>query len=132
MHGFVTNIEEASLRNEFFREVLYTDNRMQLVVMSLKPGEDIGMETHVDVDQFIRVESGEGKAILNGIEHPLTDGSVIVVPQGVEHDVVNTSLEHPMKLYTLYAPPHHKDKTIHKTKAEAESSEEHFDGVTSE
>lgn len=132
MHGFVTNIEEASLRNEFFREVLYTDNRMQLVVMSLKPGEDIGMETHVDVDQFIRVESGEGKAILNGVEHPLTDGSVIVVPQGVEHDVVNTSLEHPMKLYTLYAPPHHKDKTIHKTKAEAESSEEHFDGVTSE
>ncbi len=132
MHGFVTNIEEASLRNEFFREVLYTDNRMQLVVMSLKPGEDIGMETHVDVDQFIRVESGEGKAILNGVEHPLTDGSVIVVPQGVEHDVVNTSLEHPMKLYTLYAPPHHKDKTIHKTKTEAESSEEHFDGVTSE
>ena len=132
MHGFVTNIEEASLRNEFFREVLYTDNRMQLVVMSLKPGEDIGMETHVDVDQFIRVESGEGKAILNGVEHPLTDGSVIVVPQGVEHDVVNTSLEHPMKLYTLYAPPHHKDKTIHKTKTEAESSEEHFDGVTTE
>jgi len=132
MNGFVTNIEEASLRNEFFREVLYTDDRVQLVVMSLKPGEDIGMETHTDVDQFIRVEAGEGKAILNGVEHPLTDGSVIVVPQGVEHNVVNLSLEHPMKLYTLYAPPHHKDKTIHKTKAEAESSEEHFDGVTSE
>lgn len=132
MNGFVTNIEEASLRNEFFREVLYTDNHVQLVVMSLKPGEDIGMETHTDVDQFIRVEAGEGKAILNGVEHPLTDGSVIVVPQGVEHNVVNLSLEHPMKLYTLYAPPHHKDKTIHKTKAEAESSEEHFDGVTSE
>ncbi len=132
MNGFVTNIEEASLRNEFFREVLYTDDRMQLVVMSLKPGEDIGMETHTDVDQFIRVEAGEGKAILNDVEHPLTDGSVIVVPQGVEHNVVNLSLEHPMKLYTLYAPPHHKDKTIHKTKAEAESSEEHFDGVTSE
>jgi len=130
MKGFITNIEETSLQNEYFRKVLYTDTRLQLVVMSLKPGEDIGEEVH-DLDQFIRIESGKGKAVLDGKEHDLVDGSVVVIPQGTRHNIVNTSSQ-PMKMYTLYAPPNHKDGTIHKTKAEAEGAEEHFDGHTTE
>lgn len=132
MKGYVANIEDLSLANETFRTVLYTDTRLQLVVMSLKPLEDIGSETHDDVDQFIRVEAGEGKAILDGVEHPLRDGSVVIIPQGTEHNIVNTSSEHPMKLYTLYAPPEHKDGTVHQTRAEAMAAEEHFDGQTTE
>ncbi|MDO8523827.1 MAG: cupin domain-containing protein [bacterium] len=128
MKGYVTDIEEESLKNEYFRRVLYTDARLQLVVMSLKPAEDIGMEVHT-LDQFIRVESGEGKAILDGTAYPLKDGSVVIVPAGTEHNITNTSSEKPMKLYTLYAPPNHKAGTVHKTKAEAEANEEHFDGV---
>ena len=132
MKGYVANIEDLSLANETFRTVLYTDTRLQLVVMSLKPLEDIGTETHGDVDQFIRIEAGEGKAILDGVEHPLRDGSVVVIPQGTEHNIVNTSSEHPMKLYTLYAPPEHKDGTVHQTRAEAMVAEDHFDGQTTE
>lgn len=123
MKGYVANIEELSLTNEFFRQVLYTDARLQLVVMALKPGEDIGGEVH-ELDQFIRVETGQGKAILDGKEYAIQDGSVIVVPQGTMHNIINSGGAS-MKLYTLYAPPNHKDGTIHKTKIEAEAEEEH-------
>lgn len=132
MNGYVTNIEKESLENENFRKVLYTAKNCQLVVMSLKPGEDIGMEVH-HLDQFIRVEAGVGKAILNGNEHALSDGFVVVVPAGAEHNIVNTSTDKPMKLYTVYAPPNHLDGTVHVTKADAEADEgEHFDGRTTE
>ena len=112
--------------------MLYTDERVQLVVMSLKPNEDIGEEVH-QLDQFIRVEAGEGSAILDGVTHELKDGFAIVVPKGTLHNIVNTSSTEPMKLYTIYAPPNHKDGTVHETKADAEADEaEHFDGTTSE
>lgn len=128
MKGYVGNIEEISLQNEFFRSVLYTDARLQLVVMSLRPGEDIGEEVH-ELDQFIRVEAGEGKAVLDGAEHMLRDGMVVVVPGGTKHNILNTSSAKPMKLYTLYAPPNHKEGTVHKTKADAEADEgEHYEG----
>ena len=131
MKGYVQNIEVVSLENESFRNVLYTAKNCQLVVMSLKPGEDIGEEVH-ELDQFLRVESGEGKTVLDGVEHAITDGFAVLVPAGTRHNIINTSKEHPMKLYTLYAPPNHKDGTVHKTKAEAKASEEHFDGTQSE
>jgi mannose-6-phosphate isomerase-like protein (cupin superfamily) len=131
MKGFITNIEEKALANTNFREVLYTDTHVQLVVMSLLPNEEIGAEVH-QLDQFIRVEKGEGKSVLDGEEHMLKDGSAVVIPQGTLHNIINTSAIEPMKLYTLYAPPNHKDGTIHKTKTEAEADEkEHFDGTTS-
>lgn len=131
MNGYVANIEELSLKNELFREVLYTDERVQLVVMSLKPNEDIGEEVH-SLDQFIRVEKGEGKSILDGEERVITDGSAVIIPAGTRHNIVNTSSTNPMKLYTLYAPPNHAPGIIHKTKSEAEKDEgEHFDGVVS-
>ena len=117
--GYVTDIERRTLENESFREVLFTAPHMQLVVMVLAPGEDIGMETHTDVDQFIRVEAGKGKALLNGKEHELGDGSAVVIPAGTEHNIVNTSHQGPLKLYTIYTPPEHPDGTIHKTRAEA-------------
>ena len=129
MKGFVTNIEQEALENGNFRKVLYTSSHMQLVVMSVET--EIGMEVHNDVDQFIRIEEGTGKAILNGQEHALEDGSVVVIPSGTEHNIVNTG-DSPLKLYTIYAPPHHKDGTVHVTKEEAEQSDEHFDGITSE
>lgn len=132
MKGFVTNIEEASLANENFRTVLYTDTRVQLVVMSLKPLEDIGEEVH-ELDQFIRVEEGEGSAVLDGVAHEIRSGFAIVVPQGTRHNIINTSADKPMKLYTVYAPPNHKDGTVHVTKADAQADEaEHFDGTTTE
>ncbi len=133
MKGYTVNIEAESLANEYFRKVLYTDTHVQLVVMSLKPLEEIGAETH-QLDQFIRVEAGEGKAILNGVEHEIKDGFAIVVPQGTLHNIINTSSDKPMKLYTVYAPPNHIDGTIHKTKADAEADEshDHFDGKTTE
>lgn len=132
MKGFVTNIEQATLENDYFRKVLYTDERVQLVVMSLRPGEDIGEEVH-ELDQFIRVESGGGSSVLDGVTHELTDGSAIVIPQGTRHNISNTSADTPMKLYTVYAPPNHKDGTIHQTKADAQADEgEHFDGTTTE
>ena len=120
MTGYVINIEDKSLQNDYFREVLYTGQHSQLVVMSLNPNEEIGMEVHEIVDQFIRIEEGEGKAILNGEEHIISNGFAIVVPAGVEHNIINTSSEKKMKLYTVYSPAHHKDKTVHKTKQEAE------------
>lgn len=132
MNGYVINIEQAALENENFRTVLYTAKHSQLVVMSLKPGEEIGMEIH-HLDQFIRVEAGKGMAILDGKEHEIEDGYAVVVPAGAEHNIVNTSKDKKMKLYTVYSPPNHRDGVIHVTKAEAEADEEeHFDGETSE
>lgn len=128
--GYVANIENLALENEHFRRVLYTDTKSQLVLMSLLPGEEIGEEVH-DVDQFLRVEKGVGKAILNGISHDIADGSGILVPVGTKHNIINSD-SGPMKLYTLYMPPHHRDGVIHKTKAEAECDTEHFDGETTE
>lgn len=122
MVGFVTNIEKDTLENENFRKVLYTAKNMQLVVMSLNAGEEIGLETHPEHDQFIRVDEGSAKAILNGEESELTDGSCVIIPAGVEHNIVNTG-EDKLKLYTIYAPPEHADGTIHVTKAEADAAE---------
>jgi mannose-6-phosphate isomerase-like protein (cupin superfamily) len=116
------NIEQEALANEFFRKVLYTDLNLQLVVMCLQPSEDIGEESH-QLDQFIRVESGEGKAVIDGETVPLSDGFAIVVPKGAVHNIVNLSTEKPMKLYTIYAPSNHPAGTIHKTKAEALEAE---------
>lgn len=131
MKGYVQNIEQKTLANEYFREVLYTDERMQIVVMSLLPNEDIGEEVH-ELDQFIRIEKGSGKAILDGVEHSISDGTAILVPKGTRHNIINISSTEAMKLYTLYAPPDHKDHVIHKTKADALASDVPFDGVTSE
>ncbi|MDO8503126.1 MAG: cupin domain-containing protein [bacterium] len=125
MAGYVGNIEKITLENTFFRQVLFTGPHSQLVAMSLAPGEDIGMEVHPDVDQFFRIEKGQGKAILNGEENILGDGSAVVVPAGTQHNVVNTSTTEALKLYTIYTPPQHKDGTIHKTKADAVAQEEH-------
>ncbi len=131
MKGYVTNIEKLSLENTNFRKVLYTDKNSQLVLMSLLVGEEIGEEVH-DVDQFLRVEKGTGTAILSGISHELADGSVIIVPAGTKHNIINTGADE-MKLYTLYMPPHHKDGVIHKTKAEGEAdTSDEFDGKTTE
>ncbi|MHB8661037.1 MAG: cupin domain-containing protein [Minisyncoccota bacterium] len=130
MKGYVANVEKLSLENENFRKVLYTDKNCQLVLMSLLPGEEIGEEVH-DVDQFLRIEKGTGKAVLNDMPRDIEDGSVIIVPAGTKHNIVNEGQGF-MKLYTLYMPPHHRDGVIHKTKAEAETDDEHFDGATSE
>lgn len=132
MKGYIANIEKLSLENENFRKVLYTAKNSQLVVMSLKPGEDIGEEVH-QLDQFIRCEAGQGKAVLDGVEHDLSAGSVVVVPAGTKHNIINASPDKPLKLYTLYSPPNHKDGTVHVTKQDAEADEgEHFDGKTTE
>lgn len=129
--GYVENIEKLALENENFRKVLYTGSKSQLVLMSLLPGEEIGEEIH-DVDQFLRIEKGTGKAVLSDISHEIGDGSVVVVPIGTKHNVVNTGSEE-MKLYTLYMPPHHRDGVVHKTKAEAEAdTTDEFDGITTE
>lgn len=119
MSGYVTNIEEKALQNENFREILYTAQHSQLVVMSLLPNEEIGEEVHEIVDQFLRIEEGEGKVILNGEEYVLTDGSAVVVPAGIKHNIINTSSTEKLKLYTIYSPAEHRDGTIHKTKEEA-------------
>jgi mannose-6-phosphate isomerase-like protein (cupin superfamily) len=123
MSGYIVNIEAQTEANAYFREVLFTAPHCQLVVMSLNVGEDIGEEVHT-LDQFLRVESGEGKAILDGEETPLKAGFAVVVPAGTKHNIVNTSSSVPLKLYTLYAPAQHRDGTIHKTKAEAMADEE--------
>jgi mannose-6-phosphate isomerase-like protein (cupin superfamily) len=123
MPGYHIDIEKKTEQNENFREVLFTGPLSQLVVMSLKPGEDIGQETHPDTDQFIRVEGGKGKAIIDKQEYELEDGSAIVIPAGAQHNVINTSTEEALKLYTVYTPPEHPDGTLHKTKAEADAYE---------
>ena len=120
MVGYVKDIEAQAIENTFFRKVLFTGEHEQLVVMSLNPGEDIGNETHLDTDQFFRIEQGEATFIFNRKEeHKVHAGAGIVVPAGTQHNVINTSTTKPLKLYTLYAPPNHPAKTIHKTKAEA-------------
>ena len=124
MIGFVGNIEELTLANDNFRKVVYTGQHAQLVLMSLLPSEDIGMETHPTTDQFLRVEKGEGKVIMNGEEQLIKDGSAFIVPAGTEHNVINTSSENPLKLYTVYSPSHHKDGTVHKTKQDASADKE--------
>ncbi|MFA6459258.1 MAG: cupin domain-containing protein [Candidatus Paceibacterota bacterium] len=129
-NGYVDNIESLSLQNVNFRKVLFTTKNSQLVLMSLLPGQDIGEEVH-DVDQFFRVEKGIGKVVINGISHNISDGSSIVVPAGLMHNLINTDTK-PMKLYTLYMPPHHRDGTIHATKEDSVGDDEHFDGKTSE
>ncbi|HHP7234351.1 MAG TPA: cupin domain-containing protein [Desulfobacterales bacterium] len=125
MSGYVTQINKATAENTHFRQVLFTGKFSQLVVMNLKPGEEIGMEVHNDVDQFLRIEAGEGKAILDGQEHTLKAGYAVVVPAGVEHNFVNTSSSKEMKLYTIYSPAEHPEGTVHKTKAEADAAEHH-------
>lgn len=123
MAGFIDNIEELTINNSNFRKVLFTGPKSQLVVMNLKPGENIGMEVHSDIDQFIRIESGEGKAILNGEETDIKDDFAVVIPAGTEHDIVNTSSEKELKLYTIYSPPEHPPETVHPTKTEAVEAE---------
>lgn len=130
MDRFLVDIEEATIKNDSFRKVLFTAQNSQLVLMSLKPGEEIGAETH-DLDQFIRVESGRGTARLNGKEYPIQDGSALVIPAGTRHNVINNGKEDALKLYTIYSPPEHKDGTVHHTKQEAEADlNDHFDGET--
>ncbi len=128
MAGYVTDIEAKTLANERFREVLFTAQHVQLVLMTLKGGEEIGLETHDDVDQFIRVEAGQGKAILDGEEHALADGSAVVIPAGTAHNIVNASATEPLRLYTLYSPPEHPHGTVHESKAEAEAYEREHHG----
>lgn len=123
MVGYFGNIEEETLQNDNFRKVLFTGKHAQLVVMSLLPGEDIGVEVHDTVDQFFRVDAGEGKVLMNGEEAEFSDGFAFIVPAGTEHNVVNTSETEPLKLYTVYSPPNHPDGTVHKNKAEAEEYE---------
>ncbi|MBP9816049.1 cupin domain-containing protein [Candidatus Woesebacteria bacterium] len=123
MKGYLDNIEEEALANKNFRQVLYTGQHAQLVLMSLEPKEDIGEEVHEIVDQFIRIEEGEGKVVLDGEERSLKSGSAIIIPAGTKHNVINTS-DTEMKLYTVYSPAHHKDGTVHKTKADAEKDTE--------
>jgi mannose-6-phosphate isomerase-like protein (cupin superfamily) len=128
MKGFVGDIEKATLENVNFRKVLYTAKNSQLVVMSIPPGADIGEETH-HLDQFLRLEQGTGKAVLDGVEHAIADKWAVVVPAGTKHNFINTG-DTDMKLYSIYSPPEHKDGTVHATKADVR--EEHFDGVTTE
>jgi mannose-6-phosphate isomerase-like protein (cupin superfamily) len=132
MKGFNTNIEKDILANNNFRKVLYTGHHSQLVLMSLKPKEEIGMEIHTDNDQFFRFEKGKGKCIIDGNEYVVGDGSVIIVPSGAQHNIINTSSVEDLKLYTIYSPAHHKDGIIRATKKEAELNGPEFDGVTTE
>ena len=132
MKGFNNNIEEATLENNNFRKVLYTAKHSQLVLMSLLPKEDIGMEVHPDNDQFFRFEKGQGKCLIDGHEYPVTDGSAIIVPAGADHNIINTSNSESLKLYTIYSPANHKDGVIRSTKQEAEKNAEEFDGKTTE
>ena len=124
MTGYTDNIEEITLHNDNFRKVLFTAPHSQLVAMSLKPNEEIGMEVHPDNDQFFRIDQGAGKVIIDGVESEISDGFAVVVPAGAEHNVINTSGSEDLKLYTIYSPAHHPDGTIHKTREEAMSAEE--------
>ena len=132
MKGFHSNIEHDTLENNNFRKVLYTGKHSQLVLMSLAPGEDIGLEVHQDNDQFFRFEAGEGKVIIDDNEYEVTDGSAIVVPAGAQHNVINTSKIDSLKMYTIYSPAHHKDGIVRKTKDEAMKNEAEFDGISTE
>lgn len=130
--GFKENIEKLTKENTDFRRVLYTGKHTQIVLMSLGPKEEIGMETHTENDQFFRFDSGVGKVLIDGNEYEVKDGDAVIVPAGAEHNVLNTSETEDLKLYTLYSPAHHKDKIVRHTKEEATANEADFDGVTTE
>ena len=130
--GYATNIEKKTGKNSDFRRVLYTGRHSQLVLMSLEPGEEIGMEVHKHIDQFFRFESGEGAVFIDGAKHKVRDGDAVIVPAGAKHNVVNTSKKAKLKLYTIYSPPEHQDKVVRRTKAEAEAKPEEYDGKPTE
>jgi len=132
MKGFKSNIEKDTLSNENFRRVLYTGKLSQLVLMNLKPGEEIGEEVHKTVDQFFRFEKGDGIVSIDGVKQKVADGDAVIVPAGARHNVINTSKTTELKLYTIYSPPEHQDGTVHKTKADALAKPEEFDGKTTE
>ena len=132
MKGYSTAIEKETKKNSDFRRVLYTGKYSQLVLMNLKPMEEIGMETHDTIDQFFRFEEGEGKVVIDGVEHKVKDGDAVIVPAGAKHNVVNTSKKLELKLYTIYSPPEHQDKVTRHTKADAESYPEEYDGKPTE
>jgi len=132
MKGYTTNIEKDTLENNNFRKVLYTGKHSQLVLMSLAPKEEIGMEVHEENDQFFRFEKGQGKCIIDGNEYEVENGSAVVIPAGAQHNIINMSETEELKLYTIYSPAHHKDGIIRKTKAEAEANGAEFDGQTTE
>lgn len=130
MKGFVQDIEGLATQNNEFRKVLYTAKNCQLVLMALKPQEEIGAEVH-QLDQFFRVEAGAGEAVMDGVRTPVRAGFAVLVPAGAEHNIINTGTQ-PLKLYTLYAPPNHRDGVVHRTRADAQADNEHFDGKTTE
>jgi len=132
MKGFKSNIEKDTLANKNFRKVLYTSKHSQLVLMCLKPKEEIGAEIHADNDQFFRFESGNGKCVIDGNEYEVKDGDAVVIPAGAKHNVINTHATEELKMYTIYSPAHHKDGIVRATKQEAEAMEEEFEGVTTE
>ncbi len=132
MKGYHTNIEKETLENNNFRKVLYTGKHSQLVLMSLKPREEIGEETHNENDQFFRFEQGNGKCIIDGNEYELNNGTVLIIPAGAKHNIINTSDVDDLKMYTMYSPAHHKDGIVRETKEEAITDSPEFDGVTTE
>lgn len=132
MKGYVVKLEQETKKNTDFRRVLYTGKHSQLVLMNLRPGEEIGMEVHGHLDQFFRFDQGEGKVVIDGVSHKVKNGSAVIVPAGAEHNVVNTSKKAELKLYTIYSPPEHIDKTVRHTKADALAKPEEFDGKTTE
>lgn len=131
MKGFIADIEELTEENDDFRRVLYTGKNLQLVLMAIAPGSEIGEEVHADRDQFFRVEKGKGEVSVDGHSSSIKGDDAIIVPAGARHNIMNTG-DQPLRLYTLYAPPEHRDGTVHSTRADAEASEEHFDGTTTE
>lgn len=131
MLGFVEDIEELTEENTDFRRVIYTGKHLQLVLMALRPGDEIGEEVHEDHDQFFRVEKGKGEVWIDGVRTKIKSDDAIIVPAGAKHNVINTG-DKALRLYTIYGPPDHKDGVVHKTKADAKASEEHFDGTTTE
>ncbi len=131
MKGFVDDIEQLTEDNADFRRVLYTGRKLQLVLMALQPGEEIGEEVHSETDQFFRIEKGKGEVVIDGHVTKIESDMAIIVPGGARHNVRNTGSK-PLKLYTLYAPPEHLDRTVHATKADADAAHEHFDGKTTE
>jgi mannose-6-phosphate isomerase-like protein (cupin superfamily) len=130
--GYKENIETLTVENNNFRKVLYTGQHIQLVLMSLKPGEDIGLETHTENDQFFRFEKGQGKVVINETEYAVGDGDVIIIPSGAQHNIINVSETEDLQMYTIYAPAHHKDGVVRATKQEAEANSPEFDGLLSE
>ncbi len=132
MKGFYTNINETALNNTNFREVLYTGQHSQLVLMSLKPGEEIGSEVHPDNDQFFQFEAGTGRVVVDDVSYEVTDRNLVVIPAGAQHNIINSSTTEDLKMYTIYSPAHHKDGTVRATKVEAEADGPEFDGTTTE